>query len=191
VSAEEVARRRVLALTEDEVDRLGEAEVLDLDELVRLRQVVAERVGALPAGQFAGWLATSIVELRAVLGEDLSGMERELVDQVVGLARAAADGAAAQTNAADLERQWIAFAFAGCDLDDPDVEPRELDTDSGLYNACLATLRALVDITNRDQCVRYVAAAAENYTHWDIAGVNVRLLLKQIARANTAYRPDV
>jgi hypothetical protein len=57
-----------------------------------------------------------------------------------------------QTNAADLKRQWMAFAFAGCDLDDPDVEPRELDMDAGLYNASLATLRTLVDITNRDQC---------------------------------------
>jgi hypothetical protein len=47
----------VLALTEDEVDRLGEAEVLDLDELVRLCQVVAERVGARyrPGSSPAGW----------------------------------------------------------------------------------------------------------------------------------------
>jgi hypothetical protein len=112
------------------------------------------------------------------------------VEQVVELARAAADGVAVQMNAAEVERQWIAVVFAGRDLDDPDVEPRELDMDSGLYNAGLATLRALVDITNRHQCVRYVAAAAENYTHWDIAGMNIRLLLKQIARANTAYRPD-
>jgi hypothetical protein len=182
-------------LREDQVDAFSEDEVLDLDEDFSLRSELVARLGALPHRAFFGCVATCLADLRAAYGEGLAGEGLQLVDRSLAITLAAAgdglaakDGLAVKDDAAVLWADWCTYMKFDPDADDDDDggEVVETDVNNDLQGPCAVVVWSLADPGHRFEAAEAIARSAENYIDWDVAGEHVRLLLRFIARANTA-----
>jgi hypothetical protein len=182
------------ALREDQVDAFGEDEVLDLDDEFSLHSELVARLGALPHRAFFGCVAACLADLSAAYGEGLAGEGLVLVERSLATARAAADGHDARTvkdDAAGLWADWCRYMKFDPNADDDDAtgEPVPTDVDNDLQGPCAVVAWSLADPGHRYEAAEAIARSAENYIDWEVAGANIRLLLRFIARANEA-RPN-
>ncbi len=177
-------------LREDQVESLGEDEVLDLDDEFSLHSELVARLGALPHRAFFGCVATCLADLRNAYGEGLEkGEGLDLVERSFALARAAADGhdaPAVKIDAVALWSDWCTYMKFDPNADDDGGEVVETDVADDLQGPCAVVVWSLADPGHRFEAAEAIARSAENYINWDVAGENARLLLRFIARANEA-----
>jgi hypothetical protein len=176
-------------LREDQVESLGEDEVLDLDDEFSLHSELVARLGALPHRAFFGCVASCLADLRTAYDEGLAGEGLELVERSLAAARAAAnghDGQAVKGDAAVLWADWCRYMKFDPHADDDAGEPVPTEVDNDLQGPCAVVVWSLADPGHRFEAAEAIARSAENSIDWDTAGANIRLLLRFIARANEA-----
>jgi hypothetical protein len=120
-------------------------------------------------------------ELRQAYDDELSEVdcqaERQLVDRVVSLANAAADGGQVQQDAVGLNREWDdATGFWPDEHGDVDLYDGPMPI--GIKRACEGVLWELSEEARRYAAARQVTAAALDYVHWETPAENTRLLLR-------------
>jgi hypothetical protein len=174
------------AMREEQIAAFSEDEILDLDGPLELRSELVKRLSALSHRAFLGCAASCLADLRAAYGDGLSGDGLDLVERSLVVAASAADGQPVARDAAKLYQDWCRFMQFDPDDEDEDDEPVVTDVVNDLQGPCAVIVWAIADDNHRFEAAEAIARSADSYVDWDVAGENVRLLLRFIARANEA-----
>jgi hypothetical protein len=155
---------------------MTEDEILDLDD-DELRLDLEARLRALPYDAYLRTVLRMATELRAVNSDDLTGQHERLVDRTIELIKEFVEGRADRAAAARVDRAWI--EYCGFDPDDDESDFAVIDG-TGLQAMCMAVAWELSGRGDQYNGADTFGQAAAVYSDWEIAGENIRMLLRFI-----------